>query len=47
MKTFQLWWAPEGRLIATVQARYAAAALNKAPLPYRRFRGGVYIVEVT
>jgi hypothetical protein len=46
MKTFNVFWAPEGRLIATVQARTARAAIRKAPYPYRRYLGEMYAVEV-
>ena len=45
MKTWILYWAPEGRPIATVQARTARAAKRKAPLPYRRYLGEIYAVE--
>ena len=46
MKTFDLYWSPEGRKIATVRARTMAAAIRKAPMPYRRFLGEIYAVEV-
>lgn len=44
--TWDLYWAPEGRKIATVQARTARAAKRKAPQPYRKFLGEIYAVEV-
>lgn len=46
MKTFKLFWSPEGRLIATVEANTAKAAKRKAPLPYRKFLGEIYAEEV-
>lgn len=42
MRTWTLYWAPEGRPIATVQAKTARAAIRKAPLPYRKFLGEIY-----
>ena len=46
MKTFVLYWSLAGHKIATVQAKDAKAAIRKAPLPYRKFLGEVYAVEV-
>ena len=46
MKTYDLFWSPEGRKIATVQARTMRAAIRKAPMPYRRYLGEIYAVEV-
>lgn len=46
MKTYNLFWAPEGKQIATVQARTMRAAIRKAPMPYRRYLGEIYAVEV-
>ena len=46
MKTYNLFWAPEGRQIATVQARTMRAAIHKAPMPYRHYLGEIYAVEV-
>lgn len=46
MKTWILFWAPEGRQIATVQATTARAAVRKAPPPYRRYLGEVYAQEL-
>ena len=45
MKTWILTWAPEGRDIATVQARTASAARRKAPAPYRKFLGEIGVRE--
>lgn len=45
----QLWdvyWAPEGRKIATVTAKDARAAIRKAPYPYRRYSGEMYAKEI-
>ena len=46
MKTFKVFWSPEGRCIATVQAADARAAIRKAPTPYRKFPGEMYAEEV-
>lgn len=45
-KTWDLFWSPEGRRIATVDAPDARAAVNKAPKKYRRYLGEIYAVEV-
>jgi hypothetical protein len=42
MKTFILFWSPEGRIIATVKASNETAAKRKAPIPYRKFLGEIY-----
>lgn len=44
--TYNLHWAPTGQLIATVTARTMRAAIRKAPLPFRRYLGEIYAVEV-
>lgn len=36
MKTWILFWAPEGRPIGMVEAKTAQDAIRKAPPPYRR-----------
>lgn len=47
MTFFDLFWAPEGRCIASrVYARDKHAAIRKAPMPYRRYLGEIYAVEV-
>lgn len=46
MKTWILTWAPEGKEIATVQARTARAARRKAPTPYRAYLGEIGVQEV-
>jgi hypothetical protein len=45
MKTYSVYWSPEGRCIAVVQARTARAAIRKAPMPYRKYLGELYAVE--
>lgn len=45
MKTYDVYWSPEGRKIATVQAKDERAAIRKAPLPYRKFLGEMYAQE--
>lgn len=43
MKTpWTLYWAPEGRPIAIVQAKTAAQAVRLAPAPYSKFPGEIY-----
>lgn len=46
-KTFDLYWAPEGKKIATVTALDARAAVRKAPKPYSKYLGEVYAQEVS
>ena len=46
MKRWRLFWAPEGRQIAAVEARTARAAVRKAPLPYRKYLGEISAEEV-
>lgn len=46
MKTWDLYWSPEGRKIATVQARTDLSAKRKAPLPYRKYQGEIYARKV-
>jgi len=45
MKTYKLFWSPEGRQIATVEARTMGDAIKKAPMPYKRYLGEIYAVE--
>lgn len=45
MKTWKVYWAPEGRCIATVKARTAREAIRMMPHPYRKYRGEMYAVE--
>lgn len=46
LKSWDVYWSPEGRKIATVEARTARAAIRKAPYPYRRYLGELYANEV-
>lgn len=46
MKTYDLFWSPEGRRIATVQARDSYHAVRKAPKPYAKYLGEIHAVEV-
>lgn len=46
MKTYDLFWAPEGRRFATVTAKTEKSAIRKAPAPYRKFPGEIYAKEV-
>jgi hypothetical protein len=42
MRTYDVYWAPEGRKIATVSAKNERDAIRKAPLPYRKYPGEIY-----
>jgi hypothetical protein len=46
MHTYELYWAPEGKLIATVKARTEVAAKRKAPRPYRKYIGEIYAKQI-
>jgi hypothetical protein len=46
MKAYRLFWSPTARDLGVFKARTARAAVRKAPLPYRRFLGEIYAVEV-
>lgn len=46
LHTFNLFWAPEGRKIATVTAKDARAAIRKAPMPYRKYLGELYAEKI-
>jgi len=41
-----LYWSPEGRCIATVEARTMQIAIHKTPKPYHRYLGEIYAVKV-
>src|ERR1041385_217642 len=45
METWNIYWAPEGRKIATIEAKDAAAAKKQTPLPFRKFKGEVYVIS--
>lgn len=47
MRTYNVYWSPEGRVIATVQAKDQRAAIRKAPKPYRKYLGELYAVDAT
>lgn len=42
---YTLYWSPEGRPIATVEAKTERQAIRKAPKPYRRYLGEIYAVK--
>lgn len=46
LPAWRVYWAPEGRCIATVAARDAKAAIRKAPYPYRKYLGELYAEQV-
>lgn len=46
-KTWDLYWSPEGRKIAVVEATTERSAIHKAPLPYRKYIGEIYAEQVT
>ena len=41
---YNVYWAPEGRIIATVQASSDRAAKRMAPMPYRKYLGELYAI---
>lgn len=43
LSTYKLYWSPEGRCIATVTAKDVRSARRKAPQPYRRYLGEIYV----
>lgn len=43
---FELYWSPEGKKIATVSAKNHRAAICKAPAPYKKYKGEIYVVKV-
>jgi hypothetical protein len=43
---FDLYWAPEGRCIQTVEAKDEKRARRMIQQPYRKFLGEVYALEV-
>lgn len=46
LKKFNIIWSPEGRTIATVNAKDAVKAKKQTPAPYKRYPGEVYVEEV-
>jgi hypothetical protein len=45
-RIFDLYWSPEGRKIARVSASSFKQARSKAPMPYRKYKGEIYVVDV-
>lgn len=45
MKTWKLYWTPEGKCIGTVVAKTAREAIRKAEHPYRKYLGEIYAEE--
>jgi hypothetical protein len=43
---YDVYWSPEGRIIARVTAKNERAAIRKAPKPYREYLGELYAVKV-
>jgi len=46
MMKYDVYWSPEGRVIATVEAKDMRAAKRKAPQPYRKYLGEIYAQPV-
>ena len=46
LNTYDLYWSPERRKIATVQAESSFKARRMAPKPYHHATGEVYAVRV-
>ena len=46
MKTYRLVWSPTGQEIAVVKARTPNAAKRKAPKPYRKYLGEIYVEKI-
>jgi hypothetical protein len=46
MPKFRLVWSPEGREIAIVSARSAKSARRKAPQPFRKYLGEIYVEQI-
>lgn len=44
LKPYNVYWSPEGRRIATVNAISEFEARRKAPQPYRKYLGEIYAV---
>lgn len=43
MRVYDVYWSPTGQKIATVEASTARAAKRKAPQPYRKYLGEIYV----
>jgi hypothetical protein len=46
-KWFDLYWSLTHRHIDRVKAKTASEAKRKAPQPYRKYLGEIYVVEMT
>lgn len=46
MKKWKLFWAPEGKQIAVVEAEDESVAKKKAPQPYRKYLGEIWAEEI-
>ncbi len=46
MSQFKLFWSPEGKHIATVEADDQRDAIRRAPKPYRKYLGEICAVEL-
>jgi len=44
---WKVYWSPEGRVIAEVEARTARKAIRKAPMPYREYLGEMYAIPTS
>jgi hypothetical protein len=47
VKTYKLYWSPEGQPIKIVKAKSTKEAIRKAQMPYRKYLGEIYAEEVT
>lgn len=48
MKIYDVYWSPTGQKIASgVRASTAKLAKSKAPVMYRKYKGEMYVVEVS
>lgn len=47
LPTYELRWAPEGKVIARVRAENPAKARRMAPKPYRKYLGEIGVTVVT
>lgn len=45
MNTYDIFWAPEGRCIATVKAASPETAKRQTPSPYKQYMGEVYVTD--
>ena len=45
VRIFDVYWSPTGQKIATVEASTAKIAKSKAPMPYRKYKGEIYVED--